>query len=229
MVRHRVPHHEARVVVHEARKVEALVPPQEKREDVGLPELIRLRSLEAPRPVLVRLRLRPRLRHQPLLVQDPPHLRLAHPEPLEARQYRLDPSRPVLRVLLAHLRHRGASRLPSRRVSLLPRPALPRYQRLHPSRPVGPQPLVDRLLRDPERLRQPRRWRSGLHPAHHPETNLHRVGHSQRLGSRPSQPLIRIPPGRRPLSLSLVFRHCRLSFPGPTSSQKARRRYLFSP
>jgi hypothetical protein len=85
MVRQRVRHDEARVVVHETGQVEPLVPAQEKREDVRLPELVGLRTLETPRAVLVGLRLRPCLRDQSLLVQDPPHLCLAHPEPLEAR------------------------------------------------------------------------------------------------------------------------------------------------
>lgn len=40
---------ETRVVVHEARQVHALVPAQQEREDVGLPHLIRLCSLETTR------------------------------------------------------------------------------------------------------------------------------------------------------------------------------------
>jgi hypothetical protein len=48
--RHKVP----RVVVHEGGHVKTLMPAQEKREDVRLPELVRLRSLES---VLGRTRL----------------------------------------------------------------------------------------------------------------------------------------------------------------------------
>jgi hypothetical protein len=48
--RHDVP----RVVVHEADQVEALVLAKQKREDVALPELVGLRSLEAPGRVLAR-------------------------------------------------------------------------------------------------------------------------------------------------------------------------------
>jgi hypothetical protein len=112
MVRQRVRHHEARVVVHESDQVDALMPSQQKREDVRLPELIGLRSLEAPRAVLVRLCLRTRLGNQPLLVQNSAYLCLAHPESLEARQHRLDASSPVLRVLLTERFHRLASRRP---------------------------------------------------------------------------------------------------------------------
>jgi hypothetical protein len=84
VVRQRMRHEEARVVVHEADQVEPLVPTQEKREDVRLPKLVGLGSLEAPRAVLVWLSTRPCLGHQALLVEDPPYLCLAHPETLEA-------------------------------------------------------------------------------------------------------------------------------------------------
>ena len=76
LVRHGVPHDEATVVVHEDCHVQPLVPSQQEGEDVGLPELVWLRPLEAclrPR-CLLDLR-RPRL-EQALLVQNPPHRRL---------------------------------------------------------------------------------------------------------------------------------------------------------
>jgi hypothetical protein len=44
---HHQRHHVPRVVVHEGGHVQSLVTPQEKREDVRLPELIRLRTLKA--------------------------------------------------------------------------------------------------------------------------------------------------------------------------------------
>jgi hypothetical protein len=112
MVRQPVRHDEARVVVHEGREVQPLVAPQQKREDVRLPELVRLRPLEAPRRVLSRSTHRPAL-HQPRLVQDPPHLRLRHAQRLEARQRVPDPPRPVLRVRFPH-RH---DRVPLHRLS----------------------------------------------------------------------------------------------------------------
>jgi hypothetical protein len=55
--RHQVP----RVVVHEGRHVQALMPSQQKREDVRLPELVRLRALET---MLGRTRLGHRLRYR---------------------------------------------------------------------------------------------------------------------------------------------------------------------
>jgi len=54
VVRERVRDDEARVVVHEGREVETLVTTQQKREDVRLPELVRLRPLEASGRMLAR-------------------------------------------------------------------------------------------------------------------------------------------------------------------------------
>lgn len=67
-------HEEARVVVHEGRQVQALMPSQQECEDVRLPELIGRCPLEAPRwplPTLDRARRR-RGRH-PRFGQHPPH------------------------------------------------------------------------------------------------------------------------------------------------------------
>jgi hypothetical protein len=47
VMRHHQRHEVPRVVVHEGGHVQTLVPPQKKREDVRLPELIRLRALES--------------------------------------------------------------------------------------------------------------------------------------------------------------------------------------
>jgi hypothetical protein len=47
VMRHHQRHEVPRVVVHEGRHVQTLMPPQEKREDVRLPKLVRLRSLES--------------------------------------------------------------------------------------------------------------------------------------------------------------------------------------
>ena len=95
------------MVVHEADQVEALVLAQEKREDVALPELVGLRSLEAPRRVLTRSAAR-LLLDETCLAQDGPHLRLAHPEALEAREHVAYPTGAVLGVRLAQLDHRVA-------------------------------------------------------------------------------------------------------------------------
>lgn len=97
MMREVMRHHEARVVVHEGRQVQALVTPQQKREDVRLPELVRLRALEASRWMMPRSRHRARL-DQPCLVEDPPHLALRNAERLEARERVANASRPVFRM-----------------------------------------------------------------------------------------------------------------------------------
>ena len=54
MVRNVVRDDEARMVVHEGRHVETLVAAEQKREDVGLPKLVGLGTLEATRWVLAR-------------------------------------------------------------------------------------------------------------------------------------------------------------------------------
>jgi len=77
----RVAHDEARVVVHECCQVHPLVASQQKRKDVRLPQLIRRGALETARRVLVDRRAARSSSglDQPCFVQDPPHLRLAHP------------------------------------------------------------------------------------------------------------------------------------------------------
>lgn len=99
VVRQRVRHHVARAVVHEPRQVQPLVLAQQEREDVRLPQLVGLGALEAPWRVLPRARRRPRLRNQPLLVQDAAHLRLRDPESLIATDLVPDPPRPEAGVL----------------------------------------------------------------------------------------------------------------------------------
>jgi hypothetical protein len=84
MVRQRKRADESRVVVHEARQVQALVLAQQKREDVALPKLIGLGPLEAPRWVLARSGRRALLGHEACLVQNRAHLRLGDAQRLEA-------------------------------------------------------------------------------------------------------------------------------------------------
>jgi len=159
MVRQRPSHDVPRVVVHEGRQVQPLVTSQQKREDVRLPHLIRCSPLEAPRPVLVRPPLLPRLRHQPRLVQNPPHLRLTHAQRLEARQHIDDAPCAPLRVLRASRRHRFT--LHRLRVARLPRRRLhrSRRQRVQPPAVVRVQPVLDRRHARPEHPRQLRQRR----------------------------------------------------------------------
>jgi hypothetical protein len=104
MVRQRIGHDEARVVVHEGCQVQPLVASQEKREDVRLPELVGRRAFEAARWVFA-FRRRLAGLDETCLVQDSPYLCLAHPQCLEARQHVPNPTCPVFRVLLTHLHH----------------------------------------------------------------------------------------------------------------------------
>lgn len=121
MVRHRVPHDEATVVVHEHAHVQPLCTPQPKREDVRLPKLVRRRALEPPRQVLP-LHLRHRRLDESLVVQNPPHLLLRNAERLEACQYVTNPPRPPLLVFLLQRHHP----LALHRVRRLARRVLPR-------------------------------------------------------------------------------------------------------
>ena len=96
MVRERVPDDEATVVVHEHARVEPLAAPEPEREDVRLPQLIRRRALEAPRPVLA-LGARFGRLDEALPVEDVPHLVLVHAQRREACEYVANPaSAPVL-------------------------------------------------------------------------------------------------------------------------------------
>jgi hypothetical protein len=86
MVRQSVRHDKARMVVHEGRHVDALVAAQEKRENIGLPELIRLGALEAARPVLAFRRPRALIRYQTGFVQNAPDFGFGNAEPGETRE-----------------------------------------------------------------------------------------------------------------------------------------------
>jgi len=116
VMRERVSHDEAAVVVHEHAHVQPLRPPQPKREDVRLPQLIRRRAFEAPRSVFAFDRWR-RGFDQSLLVQDPPDLLLAYADRLEPGEHVADPPCPPhlvlaleLHDLLAHWRCLRSSR-----------------------------------------------------------------------------------------------------------------------
>lgn len=83
VMRQRKRQQETRVVIHEARQIEPLVLAQEKREDVALPELVRLRTLEAAGRMLA-CPLTLALRHHAGLMQDLTHLRLRDAQCFEA-------------------------------------------------------------------------------------------------------------------------------------------------
>jgi len=113
MVRDHQRHQVPRVVVHERGHVQPLVSTQQKREDVRLPQLIRLGALKGS---LRRLRLGRRRGHcleHPFLVQNPPHRLLSNRQVLKSPQLVTDPSCATLRVIPSRLHHRFARLLPS--------------------------------------------------------------------------------------------------------------------
>ncbi len=191
MVRQHVRDQKPRVVIHESRQIEPLLPPQQEGKDVGLPQLIRLGALEAPHRVLARRPLRSGV-EQTRLVQDASHLRLGDSERRKALEHVADSPCPPLRVLVPRrfdrlaLRHRRCARRTTARPFGLG------HQRVDPARPISRQPVVDRLLRDPKDARDLRHRHSALdHLHHHAPAKLHRV----RLPSR-------TPVGSFPLFLS---------------------------
>lgn len=104
VVRDRIADDEAAVVVHEHTQVQPLLTTLQKREDVGLPKLIRRCALEAPWQVLA-FRDRRRRGDESFLVQNPPHLVLRHAQRLEARQYVANSPRSPLHILLLERHH----------------------------------------------------------------------------------------------------------------------------
>lgn len=151
MVCERMPHDEATVVVHEHAHVQPLGPAQPKREDVRLPQLIRRRPLEAPRPMLPLRRTRRGLDHSGL-VQDPAHLLLADSQRLEPRQHVTNPTRPPLLVVLLELDHPVSYRARLRRA----KPGLASTLGLQRARTVFADqrgPLLHRPCRHAERRR----------------------------------------------------------------------------
>jgi len=169
MMRQRVRHQEARVVVHEGGHVHALVAAQEKREDVRLPELIGLRPFETTRSVLSFRHRRTGGRNQPRIVEDSPDLCLRDPQPRKAREQITDSSCPVFGVLASQT----LDRFPLRRVTRTPL-RCQRIERLGNQR-LGAallkrcHPALERCRADAERPRHRRRRRS------RPEHFLHRL------------------------------------------------------
>ncbi len=175
VVRQRVRDDVARVVVHEGCQVQPLVASQEKREDVRLPHLIGRRPLEAPRPVLACRRRLARL-EQPRVVQDRPHLRLAHSEPLETRQHVADATRAVLRMLRAQPDHRLLSGLRRRRHPARRRLRGLGHQRVHAPLLVRGHPVDDRCHAGTEETRElPEAHRPGHRLLDHPQPQRQRV------------------------------------------------------
>ena len=191
VVRHGVAHDEAAVVVHENGDVQALMLPQEEGEDVRLPELVRLRALEArlgPRRLLCLWR--PRV-EQALLVKNPPHGALRHPDALEAPQDVSDAPSAVMRCFFLRLHDKAAPRVDARRGAT--RSRLRRRQRRLSAHPEGPQPQMDGGLRHAEdALDVSHRRLLFKHFAQHPQPELRRVAiHPSLLSSLCHRRLLR--------------------------------------
>jgi hypothetical protein len=172
VVRHREAHQVPRVIVQERRDIYPLLAPKQEREQIRLPQLVRLGPLKA-----TPLRLRPRLhtcgRAQPLLPQHPAHRRLRRPNAEEAPHHVPNPPAPRLRLDALHFQHRLAPwvrRRPRRPRGWANRP---RCQRGPSAHPILPRPLAERRVRYPELLRHPRHWQ--LLIDHHCSSRHHHV------------------------------------------------------
>lgn len=190
MVRNGVADDEAAVVVHEDCHVQPLVPSQQEGEDVGLPELVWLGSLEArvgPRRLLDFGR--PRLQ-QPLFVQNPPHRRLRHAQPFEASQHVCNPTRAQCWTVVFRSHHEGAPRVFAARRSST-RPRLSRRQRWLSAVSESTQPLRNRRLAHSEDAGDLScRCLLFQYLAQHPQPELGRV---TRHPSRPSLAHLSLP------------------------------------
>lgn len=165
VMRHRPRHDVARVVVHEADEVHALMASQFEREDVALPQLIRRRALESARWLLAR-RLDVSLGDQARLVKNAAHRRLRNAESFEPREHVANATCAPLRVCCPRLHDRALHRL--RRTLLLPlrrRTAVMklRVQRLHPTAVEQRHELLDHRSRHTKC----HRGVSESSPAHH--------------------------------------------------------------
>ncbi len=174
VMRQRPAHQEARVVVHEGRDVQAFVTSQQEGEDVRLPELVGLRSLEAPLGVLPWLRRRPLL-DELLLVQHAPHLGLAHAHALASCQLVADATRAPARVLASCRYHHVPLGSAPLAIAWL-RSSTARGQRLDTTRVEEPQPIADCRGTQSVGLRHVQQSKALLaHRAHHAHSEGERV------------------------------------------------------
>lgn len=103
-MRQRPRHEVARVVVHEADQVHALMATQLEREDVALPHLIWLGAFEPPRRLVTRCR-GLLFRDEPSVVKDAAHGCLGDAEPLKTREHIADSSCSPVGVRFARFQH----------------------------------------------------------------------------------------------------------------------------
>lgn len=155
MMRQRQTHQVPRVIVQERRHIQPLMLPEQEREQVRLPQLVRLGALE---PMRARLRLGPRLRpggRQALLLQHPPHRGGRRAQSKVPLQHIADAPAASRRLSALGRHDRRTSR---RHRTTARRPYAPAASRPQPRlavRAIAPHPLYDRCVRHPE----PRRHR----------------------------------------------------------------------
>jgi hypothetical protein len=99
-MRHRQAHQVPGVIIEERRHIDALVASQQEREEVRLPQLVRLRTLEVLHHLLAPHALRRRMRLDPLGSQHPPHRRLGGTDPQKPSHHIADAAAAGLRRLL---------------------------------------------------------------------------------------------------------------------------------
>lgn len=177
MMGERQTHQIARVIIEERRHVQPLVLPEQEREQVRLPQLVRLSALEAMRTWL---RLGPRLRPgsgQAFLLQHPPYRGGRCAQSKVALQHIPDPATAGRRLRTLRRHDRRTPRR-HRTTAWRPYPATAaRPQARLAVRAIAPHPLHHRRVRHPE----PRRHRVRTGAAIH-----HRSDHRQHQVRRPA-------------------------------------------
>ncbi len=177
VMRHRPRHDVARVVVHEAHQVHALMTAQLEGEEVALPELIRRRALEAPRRLLA-WRFDLGLRHQSCLVKNATHCRLRHAQTREPREHVANSARPPLGICLPRRDDRSLHRLGSPALLAFRRGATVMVlwlQRVHPAALKQRHELLHHRRRHPKRHRGVSVASASHHRLHDPDA--HRIRH----------------------------------------------------
>lgn len=148
MMRERIRDDEARVVVHERREIEALLTTKQERENVRLPELIGLRTLEATWWMLACGRWMMRL-DQTCVVEDATDLSLGDAERVEPREHVANATSAHLGMLLAERDDRVAIRA-WRGCPLLLAPLPHGAKRVRAPGAVEADPLGQRRVRNVE-------------------------------------------------------------------------------
>lgn len=219
VMRQRQAHQVTRVIVEERRHVDPLVPAQQEREQVRLPQLVRFRPLKARHA-----RLGPWLAPRrggggdALLTQHAAHRRRRSTDAEEAPQHVADPSTAGPRLRRLHRHDRSALRLVALR-ALRQRLPCAGCQCRGTALAVTARPLQGRRVADPKPPRHHRRRQMLLHHrTRHRQPHLHRPRRSRR-----PRALVR----QRPLVRPLLA--CHLSSPSLPRRQDNRRtsaRYL---